>query len=518
MKITKELLINISLSFATILLFNIRQISIYDEPEMRVHWGICLFCLSPFFALVFLLINNNHFRSIPDTPLLPTNGLVQSKRLQVLIFVTITISYMLFSSLAVTISKAACLLGFPFGTIVGFVIIVIARHLSAQGNDLKMKSPGAICFFLACGWTATAWALGIFLGTFVALSAQMWKAVWLIQPIRWVGFWGLEFLVAWTNVVLGYWIYRFIFKERLMGRLYNSGIRVPFLTVWMVWISLSLLILFDRKNYKNMVSVAAVSPAKTEISEALRLSKEAVNFGAGLVVWPEAWLRDINRENCLYQVSEHIAPITIPGAWGEGIVFVIGCGGIEDNSNIAFLIDNGQVTGEYGKNHPVWVLGERSDIRNGMPIFDVKLKTTRSDFAEIRLGIQICYDMDFPADSFALAEEGADIIVQPSWDWAGVRTHYGVSIFRATENFAPVVKADKGFDSAIIDSDGWVLGKTENKKLVEEVIVEKVRIPQKGNKFRINPHWVGRMCFLVTFVFIFSENNFLTRTRKFFRV
>lgn len=80
-------------------------------------------------------------------------------------------------------------------------------------------------------------------------------------------------------------------------------------------------------------------------------------------------------------------------------------------SNAAVLFDRrGEVAGIYRKVHPVAVLGT-DDLENGItpgretPVFDC-------DFG--RLGVQICWDVQFPEGWDALARGGAEIVAWPS--------------------------------------------------------------------------------------------------------
>jgi predicted amidohydrolase len=80
-------------------------------------------------------------------------------------------------------------------------------------------------------------------------------------------------------------------------------------------------------------------------------------------------------------------------------------------ANAALLLDRaGAVAGIYRKAHPVAARGART-LEDGIlpgtayPVFDC-------DFG--RLGIQICWDMSYPAGWAALARQGAELIAVPS--------------------------------------------------------------------------------------------------------
>lgn len=85
--------------------------------------------------------------------------------------------------------------------------------------------------------------------------------------------------------------------------------------------------------------------------------------------------------------------------------------GVAIHSNVAVLIDRqGKVAGIYRKAHPVAVVGTdtlESGITPGreFPVFDC-------DFG--KLGIQICWDMQFDDGWEALAKGGAELVVWPT--------------------------------------------------------------------------------------------------------
>jgi predicted amidohydrolase len=101
-----------------------------------------------------------------------------------------------------------------------------------------------------------------------------------------------------------------------------------------------------------------------------------------------------------------------------------------------------------------------------LPVFDL-------DFA--RVGIPICYDLEFPEPARVLCLKGADILLTMTAHWEGtgtvgssenfIRTIYAA---RALENRVPVVLCNRvGFDpglndrfvglSRIVDSDGMTV-------------------------------------------------------------
>ncbi|GIW25714.1 carbon-nitrogen hydrolase family protein [Meiothermus sp.] len=109
----------------------------------------------------------------------------------------------------------------------------------------------------------------------------------------------------------------------------------------------------------------------------------------------------------------------------------------------------GEFLGVYGKDHPVIFAGETSPTRGTYPVYSTAIG---------HLATLICYDLDFTDTARKMARQGAQMVAVPSQDWATIADkHYTHLVFRAVENRLSMVKADGGFDSAILDPWGRVL-------------------------------------------------------------
>ncbi len=80
---------------------------------------------------------------------------------------------------------------------------------------------------------------------------------------------------------------------------------------------------------------------------------------------------------------------------------------------------------------------------------------------DIRLGIQICYEVIFPGLSRAMVRNGADILVNITNDaWFGKtgapRQHFSMAVFRAVENRRPMARAANTGISGFIDPVGRI--------------------------------------------------------------
>ncbi|EER00723.1 conserved hypothetical protein [Perkinsus marinus ATCC 50983] len=282
----------------------------------------------------------------------------------------------------------------------------------------------------------------------------------------------------------------------------KNGVIKIFIAV-VFWLSLSLLILYNNNNTdqesiivatvtpgnllpsacggrKEIVHVGGRLPCNGSVHRMLNLTESAaINSGAKLIVWPEAWLSGFNDQQSLQLfLDKEIAPVVKR----LGVILTFGAT-VKPCENLAVTIDNGgSIVSVYGKQCPFWIAGEKSSAKYGFPVFELPsvLSSSRPELSVTntlgKASTLICYDMDFPATVRTVAGLGASIIVNPSNDWSSMRNHYGVSVFRAIENNIPIVKADGAWDSAIIDGSGKILTEFQSIEAIEKVLVAKVNL------------------------------------------
>jgi 5-aminopentanamidase len=140
--------------------------------------------------------------------------------------------------------------------------------------------------------------------------------------------------------------------------------------------------------------------------------------------------------------------------------------------NSAAIFDRGgEVVGVYRKSHIFSATESFFAPGHELPVFDM-------DFG--RVGIPICYDLEFPEPARVLALRGADLLLTMTAHWRGsgtvgtpenfIRTIYSA---RALENRIPVAMCNRvGYDpglndefvglSRIVDSQGMVLAEMDD--------------------------------------------------------
>ncbi len=217
----------------------------------------------------------------------------------------------------------------------------------------------------------------------------------------------------------------------------------------------------------DRVTVGLVQPGRKMTFEydkglyALRnLTLEASMSGAKIVVWPEASFRDDPRIQDIWPSITAIA--------AESGCYLVVPYFTEDPAAASALVDvpdvvprfvnegllvspSGEVLGAGAKDHPVALLGETSVTRGTYPVFDTEIG---------KIGIMICYDLNFTNTARRLRQAGAEILCVPTNDWKAVsQAQYMYAIYRAAENGLVVVKADSIYDSCIVAPDGVIVRK-----------------------------------------------------------
>jgi apolipoprotein N-acyltransferase len=202
-----------------------------------------------------------------------------------------------------------------------------------------------------------------------------------------------------------------------------------------------------------------------------------------LVVWPESAAP-------FYFIAE--GPPTrmvMQGIQAANTHFLIGApsfdlkGGEADYFNSAYLVGPGtEVLGKYDKAHLV-PYGEYTPFKEYLPFlgkivehvgdFKPGTKGQTLDMQGRKLGVQICYEIIFPALARAMAQNGADLLITITNDaWygttAGPYQHFSLAVLRAVENRRALARAANTGISGFIDPAGRVLDPT---LLMKEAVV-----------------------------------------------
>jgi apolipoprotein N-acyltransferase len=144
----------------------------------------------------------------------------------------------------------------------------------------------------------------------------------------------------------------------------------------------------------------------------------------------------------------------------------------------------GDFLGVFGKDHPVAFGGETSPTRGTYPVYDTPLG---------KVGTIICYDQDYTDTTRKLARQGVQLVAVPSNDWSTIADkHFAHTVFRAVENRVAMVKADGGYDSAIIDPYGQIIELASFPQGGEATLVADVQLGHgRGTLYTLLGDWIG---------------------------
>lgn len=344
-------------------------------------------------------------------------------------------------------------------------------------------------------------------GTWGFVGYTLWSQPWLVQPLSWVGILGLDLLLMLINFGLALGALKLL--ERWGDWRDTPAVPQPLMRKWLaitgavtvIWVAASLVMWFqpvetdtarvaavqpniyallDEGEDIMVVDTARVEALTTQLEgEMIRLTREAADQGAKIVVWPEGHLS--------YDPQEQNTATFESLAQETDAYLVLGYAFDTDaglRNETAVVAPHGAFLGTYGKSHPVLFAGETKSINAGeYPVFD----TPYGQLASI-----ICYDLNFTDTTRKMAQQGAQIVAVPSNDWAAIaEKQYTHLVFRAIENRVAMVKAEDAFNSAIIDPRGNVVSKAVSTTPQQALLVSDVTVADTTTLYARTGDWLG---------------------------
>jgi apolipoprotein N-acyltransferase len=207
----------------------------------------------------------------------------------------------------------------------------------------------------------------------------------------------------------------------------------------------------------------------------IRLSLAIREENPDLIVWPEA--------SAPFYLLREVPPTRrlLAGVAAADTYFLIGSPAFEprgaevDYFNRAYLLGpGGRILDHYDKSHLV-PFGEYTPYKDYLPFLGKMVEHVGDfvagpagrtlDWNGRTLGVQICYEIIFPALARRLTRNGADLLVTITNDaWygttAGPYQHFELAVLRAVENRRSLVRAANTGISGFIDPAGRVLDPT----------------------------------------------------------
>jgi apolipoprotein N-acyltransferase len=200
----------------------------------------------------------------------------------------------------------------------------------------------------------------------------------------------------------------------------------------------------------NPLKVRLVQAEPEEDERHFHLSQPTTGFTPDIIVWPEySFVSDPMKQSRLSKPLRELARNT-------GSYLLFGAEDVFDNSsragyrNTAFLLDPmGNLVGTHVKNHTVHF------FQDGVAGTDANVFATPIG----RLGVGICFDMDYPDVARRLVENGAEVFLVPNDDppdWGRVQRiqHRMMFQMRALECGRWLARADVAGGTSVATADG----------------------------------------------------------------
>ncbi len=402
--------------------------------------------------------------------------------------------------------------------------IVFVISLLTEGNRTFNERTGYRWFVLqgALGWSGVEMIrlLVPIAGTWGFIAYAHFRMPWLLQPLSLVGIVGMGFLMLLVNfalaqAALGLWDRRFGAGDAptpslQATRRWLSGLGA----VLVVWVAVSLALFVQPLGQTVRVAAIQTFPQPIVVystqpdalpdlhAQMSAQTRAAAQQGARVIVWPEGSL--------FHDPQEEARPDLSALAQETGSYLAVGYVIPKDGRvwrNEATLLDpQGHFLGVFGKDHPVVFAGEISVTRGTYPTYETSLG---------RLATIICYDLDYTDTAQKMARQRTQVLLIPSNDWSGIaRLHYVHAMYRAIENRMAVVKADAGYDSAIIDPHGRILASAITPEGHMTTVMADVPLGSgRGTLFSHLWEWMGWLC-LAGFIFFAVAGDRLQKSGK----
>lgn len=191
---------------------------------------------------------------------------------------------------------------------------------------------------------------------------------------------------------------------------------------------------------------AVLAPAAATNDALVDATRRAFADGARLVVWPEgaAFVAEADRDAFVGRLA-HVA--------GDGLVA----------ATLSTVLPQGQADGKRLENTLVVLTGDGpvATYPKAVVVPGAEAELTRTGPGPLppvatpigRLGLGICFDLDFPGHVPA-----ADLLVAPAEDWPALDPLHGrMAAFRAIETGTPLVRATRFARSTVVDAWGRTL-------------------------------------------------------------
>ena len=391
--------------------------------------------------------------------------------------------------LSAIVSMIATILYLSTNTIlIGLLWYRLKKYYNKYSIILLVLSWTCIEFIKSYGLLAFPW---------ISISNTQTAYYYLIQIVEYTGIYGITF---WLLSVNGYLYFLLINKKSYKNLLYGAIIfSLPFI--------LGYITTYNYKEFNDDYQVSLIQP-NIKLSDSrdyskrysilnvlLEKTKNCINKGSNLIIWPEAALpfHSLQNKNTLKYINDKLLNNTDISILSGDITFE------EDKTyNSVVLINNERISQVYKKQFPV-------PLAEQVPLSDVfpKLKKINIGVANYSSGTEdivfqvndqkfsslICYESTFPEINRRHVKKGADFItflVNDAWytTWPEPEQHAKQSIFRAIENRRSVLRCANTGISLVINPLGKITHRLDlNKEGIITTHINKVNHTTFYTKF-----------------------------------
>lgn len=254
--------------------------------------------------------------------------------------------------------------------------------------------------------------------------------------------------------------------------------------------------------------VALIQDESFNVDRLIALSSQEGVRKADILVWPEygflvppGGLASYQKWLCKRLEGlpgmRIVSGAVIPGANPQG-----------RKENFTWVFDSSnQYLGRYDKHHPIPYVEKKLTPNKSVKPIETPLG---------RIGIQICYDLDFEDGTRSLVRQGAELLVVPNldpdtWGFRQHRQHSQMAPFRALESGLWLTRAASSGMSQVIDPRGRVrasLGFGES-----GVLFAPFAFTRSGTIYSRGGWVVGPLCLILTLVILMGFMLNFTRFR-----
>jgi apolipoprotein N-acyltransferase len=313
----------------------------------------------------------------------------------------------------------------------------------------------------------------------------------LLQLLSVTGIWGLAFLTAWAAAVVNHvWERGFawrnhshitaLFGALLLATLLFGSARVAFSTPAGSSVRIAAVAANERLAVDQPYDLRTAAGRTTfravyapQLDELFTRTRREARAGAQIVAWPEAGALVLKEDELQFLARAATLAREEQIYLQVALISFLDPDQFPARENRAVLFDPaGTPLWDYAKSHPV-PGGEASQFLPGPGVVPI-VETPYG-----RLATVICYDADFPSLVRQAGQSGADLLLVPASDWAGIdETHAQMATFRAIENGITLVRPTRQGQMIAVDYRGVTLSKVNS--FASDTPVMVVSVPASG--------------------------------------